>query len=730
MKLSLSSRLLLAVSTVLIAVLVTTQVDLIATRTPFALFFAAVIISARFGNQKISLLAIFLSALASDFFIIPPLYSLRPASLNLLQESVFVGVALLIVQLSSAQQQSRKSELESEERYRIIATTASDAIITIDESSQILFINPAGARMFGYSIDELQGKSLTTLMPMHQRSSHKAGVERYLETRHRRLDWNAIEVTGLHKDGHEMYLELSFGEFTQDNRQRFTGIVRDITERKRVERERERFFLLGGDILVIVGFDGLLKWVNPAAERALGWSMDELKSRSLIDLVEDEKAKVAKQMSDLVKGEEVTFESRFLHKDGSSRCLSWKASPYIAEQVIYAAATDTTERRALESQLRQSQKLESIGQLAGGIAHDFNNLLTVISGYSEISLNRTEAGSDLRRYIEEIIRASDRATSLTQQLLAFSRRQVLQPRVIDLSSVVADISTMLSRLIGESISLVTVLDPAVGMVLADPGQIQQVLMNLAVNARDAMPNGGKLTIETTNVVLEESYTRNHVGVSAGPYVMLAVSDTGTGIAAETLDHIFEPFFTTKEKGKGTGLGLAMVYGIVKQSGGHIWVYSEINHGTTFKIYLPLVVSEEINATPQAPPLPSRSMGTETILLVEDEPAVQTLLLQVLQGEGYSVLTASDGQEALDLCRSYKDPIHLVITDVIMPGITGPQLVEQMSATCAGVKVLFMSGYTDNAVVHYGVLASGFAFLQKPFTPEAVATKVREILDSP
>ncbi len=384
--------------------------------------------------------------------------------------------------------------------------------------------------------------------------------------------------------------------------------------------------------------------------------------------------------------------------------------------------------RNTEEQLQQAQKLEAVGRLAGGIAHDFNNLLTAIIGYSDLSLSRMHDDEPLKRNIIEIKKASERAASLTGQLLAFSRKQVLQPKILDLNSVVLDLQKMLTRLIGEDIELRTSLAPNLAQVKADPTQLEQVIMNLAVNARDAMPTGGKVTIETANVVLDDAYSKQHIAVVPGPYVMIAVSDSGVGMDAETQRQMFEPFFTTKASGKGTGLGLSMVYGIVKQSGGNIWVYSEPEHGTTFKIYLPAVAGEASALEPESELI--AQPATETVLLVEDEEIVRSLVFEVLKSEGYTVVTAASGSEALDVCSTHKGPIHLLITDVVMPGMSGKQLVTQLVGRCRDVKVLYMSGYTDDAIVNHGVLEAGVAFLQKPFTPGGVLSKVREVLNSP
>src|SRR5262249_6414474 len=393
---------------------------------------------------------------------------------------------------------------------------------------------------------------------------------------------------------------------------------------------------------------------------------------------------------------------------------------------IEGIARDITERKHLEEQLRQSQKMEAIGQLAGGVAHDFNNLLTAILGYSDLLLSQLNPSDSLCTDIEEIKRAGERASSLTKQLLAFSRKQILQPRVLELNETVADTDKMLQRLIGEDIELVISLDPALGRVKADPGQIEQILLNLAVNARDAMPEGGKLTIETANVDLDQAYARDHVAVQAGPYVMLAVSDTGCGMSSEVQAQIFEPFFTTKDQGKGTGLGLSTVYGIVKQSGGHIEVKSELGRGTSFQIYLPAVAepADPLSKLRAGPPI---VRGTETILLVEADALVRNLAREILTALGYRVLAATDGFEALRVQAQEQGPIHLLVTDVLMPHMNGPQLAKRLQQVLPDIGVLFLSGYTADAAVRQGLRAEA-AFLQKPFSPDALARKTRDVLD--
>jgi PAS domain S-box-containing protein len=385
------------------------------------------------------------------------------------------------------------------------------------------------------------------------------------------------------------------------------------------------------------------------------------------------------------------------------------------------------EKEEIQEQLRQSQKMEAIGRLAGGIAHDFNNLLTIIKGYSQLSLLDLKEGDPLLKNIEEIQKAGDRATTLVRQLLAFSRRQVMEMMVIDLNSLIRDLDKMLRRVIGEDIVLMTLLAEDLGRMKGDPGQIEQVIMNLAVNARDAMPTGGKLIVETVNSELDEHFVHGHLDVNPGSYVMLSVSDSGLGMKPAVRERIFEPFFTTKERGKGTGLGLSTVYGIVKQSGGHIWVYSESGHGTTFKIYFPRVddTPEKIKPKTGSGELPR---GSETILVVEDEKEVRSVASNVLKRQGYRVLEASNGGIAFLLCEQHSSPIHLMLTDVVMPEMNGRELAERVAGLHPEMKVLFMSGYTDDAIVQHGILEKNVRYIQKPFTVENLARKVREVLE--
>ncbi|MBI3271870.1 MAG: response regulator [Planctomycetes bacterium] len=392
-------------------------------------------------------------------------------------------------------------------------------------------------------------------------------------------------------------------------------------------------------------------------------------------------------------------------------------------------AEERRERRKSEEQLLQLQKMDSIGRLAGGVAHDFNNLLSAIIGFADLLSMKLPQDSPLAKYVHEIRRAGDRAAELTRQLLTMSRKEVIAPRVLDLNAVVAGMDKLLRRVIGEDIVLTSLFEPGLGRVKADPGQMEQVIMNLAVNARDAMPDRGKLTIQTANAELDAACARRHGPVRPGPYVLLAVSDTGCGMDAETQSRIFEPFVTTKAVGKGTGLGLATVYGIVKQSGGNVWVYSEVGVGTTFKIYLPRV-DEPVDCGVPAAPRVLRLQGTETVLVAEDESIVRDLTCQVLQMYGYDVLPARNGEEARGISERHPATIHLLVTDVVMPDMNGRELAERLTLLRPTMKALFLSGYPSNALVDHGVPDPGIAFLQKPFTPEGLARKLREILDAP
>jgi signal transduction histidine kinase/CheY-like chemotaxis protein len=428
-------------------------------------------------------------------------------------------------------------------------------------------------------------------------------------------------------------------------------------------------------------------------------------------------------------GQPFQAEFRIKRKDGREVWLNDTAvvvQGSDAHPVMEGIMVDITDRKHLETQLQQSRKMEAVGRLAGGIAHDFNNLLTIITGYTDLALSRSAVPLELRSDIERIENAAARAAALVRQLLAFSRKQVLQPKTLDLNSIVINLDKLLRRLMDDNIEMTTAVSENVGKVKADPAQIEQVLMNLVVNARDAMPLGGRIVIETSNVDLDSAYADGYASVKPGRYVMLAVSDTGMGMDRETVAHIFEPFYTTKESGHGTGLGLSTVYGIVKQSGGYIWVYSELGKGSTFKVYLPRIEQSVDELAPPPASLDSQRCS-ETILLVEDEEAVRDLIHTVLNDHGYNVIPSRDTQHALQIAETFAHEIHLLLTDVVMPGMSGRELAARITARRRGIRVLFMSGYTDNVITSGGVLEKGITFLQKPFSPGQLTQKVRDVL---
>ncbi|MBZ0272744.1 PAS domain-containing protein [bacterium] len=526
----------------------------------------------------------------------------------------------------------------------------------------------------------------------------------------------------------ELALDLGYGIQTLRGR--------DAHERAQaaLSRSQVRFQELVNDlddIVYSIDTAGHLQYASPAIERIFGYPRESVVGRHFAEFVHpDDLPGLARHFEATLAGAVAAHEFRGIDADGRIRHLRSKGKVRMngdRPAGVNGVVSDITEQRVTEEQLRLSQRLEAVGRLAGGIAHDFNNLLSVIVNYSVFAIEQLRAGDPVRADIEEILKSAERAAKLTTQLLAFSRKQVMAPEVLNLNTVVEGVEGMLRRILGEDIDIVARLAADLGNVEADPGQIEQVLMNLAVNSRDAMPAGGKLTIETANVEFDDSYADRHVSVRPGSFVMLAVTDTGTGMDIETQSHIFEPFFTTKTDGKGTGLGLAMVYGIVKQSGGNIWVYSEPDCGATFKVYLPRV---EKTTSPVKRRLSQASVipGTETVLVVEDEEGVRRLVERILSNAGYQVLSASNGGEALLLCEKHGTPIDLLLTDVVMPRMSGRELETRLASIRPGLKALYMSGYTDGAIAHHESLEPGTHFIGKPFTAAALTRKLREVLD--
>jgi PAS domain S-box-containing protein len=486
--------------------------------------------------------------------------------------------------------------------------------------------------------------------------------------------------------------------------------------------------------IVSIDRGGRIVLANRRAEEIFGYSREELLGARIEMLLPDSKrAAHSHDRADYfarprTRPMGIGMDLAGRRKDGVEIPVEVSLSYVEIDEGVFAIAfvSDISRRKHLEEQLMHAQKMEAVGRLAGGVAHDFNNMLTVISGYNRMILDELSTMDPMRGYAEEILKAADRAAALTNQLLAFSRRQIMQPRVINVNAVMIQTQKMLQRLIGEDIELVLKLGANAGNIKADPGHVEQAIVNLAVNARDAMPLGGRLTIETAAVTLDEHYARTHMGVKPGDFTMIAVGDTGHGMDAETRRHIFEPFFTTKEKGKGTGLGLATVYGMIKQTGGDIWVYSEPGQGTTFKLYFPRV-SEPVPESNGDDAALARHSGGETVLVVEDETAVRELTVRILQQLGYTILTASSGAEALVLSQTHAGHIDLLLTDVVMPNMSGRQLADQLQANRPATKVLYLSGYTEDAVVHHGVLDAGVDFLPKPFSREGLSKKMREVL---
>jgi two-component system cell cycle sensor histidine kinase/response regulator CckA len=623
-------------------------------------------------------------------------------------------------------------------RQAVAMDSAMDGIAIISSLGEYKYVNQAFARMMGYgSADEVVGSSWQEVSNPRDLEAVRGEMDAALAERGK---WSGT-VT-VHAKGRTIPLEVGITKLPEGG---VVTVSRDISDRRRAELSRAeaeaKYQTLVEQVAAIsyiaeVGVNGEWIYISPQVEMMFGFTADEwlTGSRDWMKYVHPDDHPVVEAAEEASKrGERFQAEYRVIRKDGR---VIWVSDTAVvvpgsdSHPLMEGIILDITDRKALEGQLQQARRMEAVGRLAGGIAHDFNNLLTIIKGYTELGLTRAKNYPDVRADLERIEDASERAAGLVRQLLAFSRRQVLQPKVLDLNAIVEGLDKLLRRLMDEDISMKTVVGRDLGRIKADPGQIEQVIMNLVVNARDAMPDGGRLTVETENVELDSVYARDHVTVRPGHYVMLAVSDTGVGMSGETIAHIFEPFYTTKESGRGTGLGLSTVYGIVKQSGGYIWVYSEVGLGTTFKVYLPRVdEAVESAAVAKVGGGRERAVGNETILLVEDEPQLRELTREVLTSRGYSVVEAKDPEEAERLAAEYGARIQLLLTDVIMPGISGRELAKKLSAKNPGMRILYMSGYTYNVIAQNGTLERGVAFLQKPFAPGVLAEKVREVLDA-
>jgi PAS domain S-box-containing protein len=606
------------------------------------------------------------------------------------------------------------------------------------EDTTAVYLSPAFKRMLQYPVEEWLGRPLLDLI-------HPEDLPRAVSTLLSGLETPDLPVAWQFRlrdaEGAWRWMEGTAVNRIADPA--VAGIVvnwRDVTERKQAEEallasERRARALFDTVRLIVLGLDaqGRVDYVNPFFLQLTGYTREEVLGQSWVErfLPRGDQERMQGVFLDLIEHNfHPYYQNHVVTKGGEERLVAWNntvvRNPDGRATGTLSIGEDITEHQRLEAQFRQAQKMEAVGQLTGGIAHDFNNILMAIVGYTDFLLPALKGTSAQAEDVREIRKAADRATVLTRQLLAFSRRQVLVPQLLDLNTLVADIGKMLRRLIGEDISLRTSLAEDLGTVRADPGQLEQVIMNLVLNARDAMPAGGTLEIGTANVELDQGYVEMHPYVTAGPYVSLWVSDSGIGMSEEVKSHLFEPFFTTKPVGRGTGLGLATVYGIVKQSGGHITAYSEVDEGSTFRIYLPKVDETAETIVPSERNRPVG--GRETILVVDDDDSVRALVRRVLSAHGYTVLAAAGPAAALELVRGRNDGIDLLVTDVVMPGRSGRQLADEVSDLFPGLRVLFMSGYTHDAIVHRGVLDPGLHFLSKPVSSDILLRTVRELLD--
>jgi PAS domain S-box-containing protein len=623
---------------------------------------------------------------------------------------------------------------QRELRFRRLFESGVAGVTISDSAGNFKEANAAFLRMLGYTHAEMLAGKLNweTITPLDRLVSDiedraQLRATGFLPLREREF---------VHKDG--SYIATLVGFAALEGTTEFISYVTDISVRKHAEAAllasatQYRTLFEQSPLPKFLYDHGTLRFlaVNDAAVTHYGYSRAEFLTMTVSDLrpSEDVPAFLV-AVGALGFGTTRAGLHRHKKKDGGVIEVDITIQKFVFDgrSCALTIAVDTTERSRLEAQLRQAQKMEAVGSLAGGIAHDFNNLLSVILSYSTLLVESLKPGDPMRADLEEIATAGTRAAQLTRQLLAFSRQQVLEPRILDLNAVMGGIAKMLERLVGEDVELTVAKSSSLGTVRADPGQIEQVLMNLVVNARDAMPRGGKLTLETANVELDATYTAQHAGVVPGSYVMLAVTDTGSGMDRATVARMFDPFFTTKELGRGTGLGLSTVFGIVQQTGGNIWVYSEPGAGTTIKVYVPR--SDGVVASEAAPAPPVRR-ASETVLLVEDEESVRAVTRMILERAGYRVLEATSGGDALLICEQHTATIHLLLTDVVMPRMSGRLLAERLMPLRPTMRVVFMSGYTDDSVVRHGVLDSDVAFVQKPITPDALTRKLREVLDAP
>ncbi len=650
------------------------------------------------------------------------------------------------ITLLEEQNRSLKESLEdTQQRCRELYEGSRDGYALVTMQGKIVETNTSFKEMLGYTDEELCRKTFQEITPKTWHAIEKRLVDEQVLTR----GYSEIyEKEYVRKDGTVFPVEMrTYLMKKGDKPAGMWAFVRDISVRKKAEltlinsEEKYRLLVEHSNDGILVIQDGHLKFLNSRVLEVTGFSDEELRAKPFIEFISPEDRQfVFERYQQRVRGDTVpnVYSFRVLTKSGKQKWVQISAVRVVWEEspATLGFLTDITETKNAETELRekqeqilQLQRIEAVGRLAGGVAHDFNNILTAIMGYTDILLMKPGIEQKNRSYIERIKSSSQRASQLTQQLLAFSRKQILKEKIIRLDSLIRDTEKMLRRLIGEDIKLSTYFGEEIGLIKADPAQIEQIIINCVINARDAMPEGGTLTLRTQNVWLEDEFFKNRFHGAPGMYVMVEISDTGHGISDDVRNHIFEPFFTTKEKGRGTGLGLATVYGIVKQSRGFILVESAPGKGATFKIYFP-VVSGDAEELEKKDMLREFRGGNETILLVEDEHVVRSMLSTSLRTYGYFVLESENGEEAIRIREQYgRNDIHLLITDVIMPGMSGKTLAEKLVKTSPATKVLYISGYTDDAIVRHGVVEKGISFLQKPFAPNELARKVREILDN-
>ncbi len=663
--------------------------------------------------------------------------------------TVFVGAG------GSARGATQPQDLAETVLSRTLLEAVPDAIVAVNHEGVILQINSQTESLFGYTREELIGQRIETLVPDRQREQHRLHFSRFAEKPKTRRMGAGLDLKGRRRDGSEFPVEISLSPVSTDIGMVVLSAIRDVSDRKRIEDElartneelgrrkdrqlweyQNRLALVvdsSHDAIIGKNLDGVITSWNKGAERIYGYKAEEVIGRPIELLAPpDRKEEITKILADIRAGRQVEhFETIRVTKDGRHLYVSISVSPIreAGGEIVGAStiARDVTTQKKTEEQLRQGQKMEAVGRLAGGVAHDFNNILGIITSCTELLRPHISSAAlpvELAGYIRD---ACKRGSSLTRQLLAFSRRQQpVQARVVELNERLQDVSKLLRPLMGDDVSVVFVPRSESAFVEADPGQLDQILLNLAVNSRDAMEKGGKFVIETDTADFDEAFVRQHPPMQPGRYVLLAVSDNGSGMDEATRSRIFEPFFTTKEVGKGTGLGLATVYGIVKQNGGHIWVYSEVGHGTTFKIFLPSADEKAGMAREVAEEVAFPRGEGSTILLVEDDPIMRRLTRQMLQDQGYFVIEAHDGKSALELATSHQGSLDLVLTDVVMPGVSGPELVLRLMDSHPETRFLYMSGYTGELVAEHG-LAEGVALLEKPFTRAALLTTIEKAL---